>query len=216
MSHLRFGVIPTNGRDCVDAAVRSLLPQVDFLLVIEAGPQITHREYPEQVTLIQDEGQVNISRWWNKGLDWAQAIATAAEETMWDVAIINDDVEVPPTWLCYIADDIRTLGCVASCSGGSGGVVIHRDPGPAGVYQRLQGFAFCLVGESGIRADETFRWYYSDDALGSIAAQMGGCAMFQECHVTHKYPNLQVSHEMQIMITEDTEKFKAKFGGLPW
>lgn len=213
---LRFGVIPTNGRDCVDHAVSTLLHQVNYLLVIEAGTYVTHREYPEGVHTLSDEGSVNISRWWNLGLDWCQAVATALEEDTWDVAIINDDVEVPPSWLCYIADDMRALGCVAACSGGTrGGPIIHRTPGPVAVMQRLQGFAFCLAGESGIRADEQYRWYFSDDKLGCIAASMGGVVMYPECHVTHRHPNMQVSHEMQIMITEDALKFKEEWGSLP-
>src|SRR5262249_44438986 len=128
---LRFGVIPTNGRDCVGLAINTLRPQVDHLLVIEAGQQVTYREYPEYVSVLKDNtGSINISRWWNLGLDWAQAIATELEQGTWDVAIINDDVQLPPTWFCYVADDMRTLGCVAACSGGtSGGPAIYRQPG---------------------------------------------------------------------------------------
>lgn len=216
MSPLRFGVIPTNGRDCVEMAVKSLLPQVDFLLVIEAGPEVTHRTYPEEVTTLRDDGTVNISRWWNKGLDWAQAAATAAEEPVWDVAIINDDVEVPPSWLCYIADDLRALGCVAGSSGGRDNhPIIHRRPRSSNLFNRIQGFAFVIAGESGLRADEQYRWYFSDDHLGYMAAQMGGAVMFPRCDVTHRFPNLQVSHEMAIMIAEDSVKFKNQWGAIP-
>lgn len=215
---LRMGVIPTNGRDCVTGAVATLLPQVDYLLIIEAGTAVTHRgDYPEErVTVLQDGGPVNISRWWNLGLDWAQAVATALETDTWDVAIINDDVQVPDTWLCYVADDMRLLGCVAACSGGGGGApIIHRNQGPMSLYERLQGFAFVVAGESGIRADERFRWYFSDDMLGLIAVGLGGAVMFPACHVQHHFPNLQVSTEMQVMISEDAVKFKEVWGWIP-
>lgn len=214
---LRIGIIPTNGRDCVDRAVASLLHQVEHLLVLESGIEVSHREYPEKVTVLREpSGEINISKWWNYGLQWAQDKAQEAEAATWDVAIINDDVEVPPTWLCYIADDMRTLGCVAACSGGSSTApVIQRRPGVVGLFNRLQGFAFTVAGESGIRADENFRWYYSDDMLGIIAAQMGGMVMFPGCRVTHRYPNLQVSPAIHAMIAEDAAKFHNQWGALP-
>lgn len=216
---LRIGVIPTNGRDCVVHAINALLPQVDYLAVVEAGNEITRRSYPENVTILsdQDKSRINISRWWNIGLDWSQAVATALGEETWDVAIINDDVEVPPLWLCYIADDMRILNCVAACSGGTSSTpVIHRAAAPVmNLYQRLQGFAFVVAGESGIRADERFRWYFSDDAIGAIAAGMGGVVMFPACHVTHRHPNAQVTPAMQVMIAEDAVIFAQEWGRLP-
>ena len=214
---LRFGTIPTNGRDCVDRAVSSLLPQVDYLAVIEAGPTVIKRTYPEQVSIFTDEIEpLNISRWWNLGLEWAQTVAMSLEENVWDIAIINDDVEVPPTWLCYIADDMRQLGCVGACSGGNGSsAVIHRAPATVSAFTRLQGFAFVLAGESGIRANEEYRWYFSDDHIDFTARTLGGSVMFPGCHVTHRHPNSQMTPDMQVIIAEDAAKFHAQWGVMP-
>lgn len=214
---LRIGIIPSNGRECAANAVASLGPQVDLLAVIEAGPNVVHRDYDNVIYLHDDGTEMNISRWWNVGLDWARDTAEKLEQATWDVAIINDDVVVPPTWLCYIADDMRDLGCVAACSGGPGyNPIIQRHPGPVPLHTRMQGFAFVMAGESDLRPDERFRWYYSDDIMDWEARRLGGMVIFPGCHVEHWYPNGQVTPEINVYNSEDAEKFKQHWGMLPW
>lgn len=216
---LRFGVIPTNGRPCVDDAVAHLLPQVSEIAVIEAGQRIEHREYPEGVTTILDPERpdLNISRWWNLGIDWAAKRAAEQGAEQWDVAVINDDVMVPTDWLCYIANDLRGLGCLAGCTGGRSGIpVIHRQAGPIDLFTRIQGFAYVLVGESGLRADEDMKWWYQDDDLGARAAAGGGMVMFPGCNVEHLYPNCQTTAEQHYQIAQDRNTFIAKRGYAPW
>lgn len=215
---IRLGVIPTNGRACVFQAIEALLPQVNYLAVVEAGPERTHNEYPPGVTVVPDHlTTLNISRWWNIGLNWAEKVAQASGEETWDVAVINDDVIVPDTWLCYVADDMRTLGCKAACSGGNGNsVTIHRNPGPINIFTRIQGFAFVIAGESGLRADEDLHWWYQDDKLGADAASAGGMVMFPGCAVNHLYPNSQMTNEMHVQIAQDRAVFIEKMGYVPW
>lgn len=215
---IRVGVIPTNGRECVSQAIEALLPQVNYLVVVEAGPNRLPNTYPPGVTVIPDQlTDLNISRWWNLGLNWAEKVAKASGEDHWDVAIINDDVIVPSSWFCYVADDLRALGCTAGCSGGSGnGVTIHRKPGPIDIFTRIQGFAFVVVGESGLRADEELHWWYQDDKLGADAATAGGMVMFPACTVNHLYPNSQMTNEMHVQIAQDREVFIRKMGYAPW
>lgn len=216
---LRFGVIPTNGRECVEKAVAALLPQVNGLIIIEAGGSVTRRIYPEGVAVLPDPlaPDLNISRWWNLGIDWAAQQAAAMGATTWDVAVINDDVIVPSTWLCYIADDMRALGCLAGCSGGHGGSpTIHRRAEPVSLFTRLQGFAFVIAGESGLRADEDLKWWYGDDKLGAEAAAAGGMVMFPGCSVQHLYPNAQTTLDHQPQIGRDRTTFITKMGYTPW
>lgn len=203
----------------MQAAVSALLPQVNFMAVIEAGPdRFSRQDYPDSVTILSEPtGSLNISQWWNIGIDWASNIAGEIGAEAWDVAIINDDVIVQPTWLCYIADDMRILGCVASCSGGTGtSPIIHRSPGPVSLYTRLQGFAFVLAGESGIRADERLEWWYQDDKLTADAASAGGMVMYPDCHVRHLFPNGQMTPQMHVQIAKDREMFVNLMGYAPW
>lgn len=215
---LRFGVIPTNGRASVLDAVDSLLPQVHGIAVVEAGHEVTHHEYPAGVTVLRDQGpDLNISRWWNLGIDWAAEQAKLQGDPNWDVVVMNDDVILPMTWVCYVADDMRALDCAAACSGGSGNQIsIQRSPGPVNVFMRLQGYAFVIAGESGIRAEETMRWYFSDDWVDWVARSKGGMVMFPGCEVTHRTPNGQMTGELHQAVAEDAAKFKEHWGMMPW
>lgn len=214
---LAFGVIPTNGRECVDQAIAHLLPQVTHIFIVGGGPNRQVREYPDQITLIDDpDPSYNISRWWNLGLE-AVAILVG-DDIAYDVAVINDDVLVPEGWLPCISSKMRELGAAAGCSGGQqeGQVVFHDQVGPVALHVRMQGFAYVLAGEKGLRADEELAWWYGDDQLGQAAAISGGMVMVPGCHVNHLYPNGQVTGEHQVQIAKDRETFIRKMGYAPW
>lgn len=214
---MQFGVIPTNGRDCVDRAVEALRPQVDRLAIVEGGDPVTKREYPENVDVLQGGAELNISHWWNTGIDWAADIAKEAGAEKWDVAVINDDVIVPPTWLCYITQDLRALGAVAGCTGGRNHAPeIQRAARAISLWQRIQGFAYVIAGETGLRIDEGMKWWFSDDDLGATAATMGGMVMMPGCHVTHLHPGGQTTVDHQPQIGRDRDYFIAKWGFVPW
>lgn len=215
---LRFGVVPTNGRPCSREAVAALLPQVTHLCVIEAGSNPVPQEYPDTVTVLVDDTRVmNISKWWNMGLDWAQGVATALGHIAWDVAIINDDVVVPDGWVDFIAANLRPLGCLVGCTGGMTTTpIIHRKAGPVDLRTRLQGFAFVMTGESGLRAHEGMRWYFSDDYLDWNAREHGGVVMLPGKHVLHKHPNEQMTPTLQVYSSEDAVAFKKHWGMMPW
>lgn len=217
---MRVATIPTNGRECVERAIEGISHQVDHIIIVEAGTTVERREYTDPKVIVIPDPEapdLNISRWWNIGIDWAAARAKEEGLDAWDVAVINDDVIVPSTWFCYIADDIRALGCVAGCSGGRGPVpLMHRAPGIVSVLERIQGFAFVIVGESGLRADEEFKWWFGDDMLGQQAATMGGMVMMPGCHVEHLYPGAQTTMDHQPQIGRDRTRFIEKNGFVPW
>jgi hypothetical protein len=218
MSRLRVAVIPTNGRECVEKSIAAISPQVHWITIVEAGNIYQRREYTdEKVVVLQGGEEMNISHWWNVGIDWAARYAAAAEATEWDVAVINDDVIVPPTWMCYVADDMRALDCAAACSGGRAQApLIQRAAGPISLYDRIQGFAFVIRGESGLRAIEEFKWWFGDDDIGQRAASMGGMAMMPGCHVEHLYPGAQTTLDHQPQIGRDRDLFIATHGFAPW
>lgn len=80
----------------------------------------------------------------------------------------------------------------------------------------MQGFAFILAGERGLRADEQFVWYCGDDDLGRRAAMEGGMVMVPGFHVNHLYPNGQITHELAGAIAGDMQRYVDKWGGRPW
>lgn len=222
--HLRFAIIPSNGRACLDESVQAILPQVDKVIIINTSDQGFHR-YPMRSDNIDqlyasDWGEgINISRWWNQGLqhaeNWCKHVQIKAKllTVTWDVAIINDDCIVPEGWMAAVAGNMRQHLAVAGCSGGHN--VILREQGLVPLDQRMQGFAFVLKGEHGMRANELFAWYYSDDYIDWESRLAGGMAMLQGFPVTHLYPNGQVTPEIHQLIAQGAASFYASYGRMP-
>ena len=217
---MKLATIPTNGRECVERSVASVLPQVDHLVIVEAGPERTSRTYPENVTVLSfPTDECNISKWWNMGIDYCQELAQGLGAKAWNTAVINDDVILPPGWVSAVVGTMRHLQCAAGCSGGRFPVpTVHHHAGPVDLYTRLQGFAFVLAGEKELRADEELVWWTGDDSLGAQAALAGGMVMVPGFHVEHLYPNAQTNHspELTAQTGRDVETFVKKWGWRPW
>jgi hypothetical protein len=223
----RYAVIPTNGRACLKDCLEAIVPQVHSTVLIHTVPDSMTRalEMIEAMPAPQGVGgichievtrpQVNISWWWNLGLNYW---ATEAHTPKWDVAILNDDVIVPEGWFDAVSGTMRTMQVAAGCSGGQGPMpVLQTVPGPVGLQNRLQGFAFILAGELGLRANEEIRWHFSDDYIDYESRKLGGMVMVPGYHVRHLHPDQQVSPAMSIMCAEDAQKFHDLYNGaMPW
>lgn len=230
----RFAVIPTNGRPCLKECVESIVSQVDDVIVIGGGPNFSPivAITDEHTFFIRDE-DLNISKWWNKGLEMAETIAGLSGRTripdnpnwgrwegvdQWEVAILNDDTIVPDGWMTAVSSAMREENAAAACSGGTTipHRVTHREPGPVGLITRMKGFAFIVAGEKGLRANEMLRWYFSDDHVDWMARRLGGMVIIPGYGVEHLYPNAQVTPEMHQIIAEDAQQFQAYWGMRPW
>jgi GT2 family glycosyltransferase len=221
MRPARYAIIPSNGRECLRQCVDAILPQVDHVTIVRTdrttlGWEQYITDKSGVLTVLPED--INISRWWNGGLDFLELKHTLDEDTgdKYDVAILNDDTIVPEGWFDAVAGKMREMRAVAACSGGSGMPVLHTHSGPVPLHTRMQGFAFVLAGEQGLRADEQFRWYCGDDDLGWRAAQAGGMVMIPGFHVQHLYPNAQVTPEIHELIAKDMQSFVDKWKTRPW
>ena len=216
----RFVVIPTNGRACLKDCLQAIQPQVDSVILIYTVPYVEGelRVRAGQGIVIRDlRRPPNISRWWNQGLTTAQLVMDQLPKQPYDVAVLNDDVIVPPGWFDAVEHDMRKLGGVAGCSGGQyANTLIQTQPGPIPLHHRMQGFAFILAGEAGIRANEDLRWYYSDDFIDWKAREAGGMVQISGYHVEHLHPNAQMTPELHVICGEDAGKFLALWGRMPF
>jgi hypothetical protein len=209
---MKFAVIPSNGRTCLEQCVEAIKPQVDEVIVIDTSGKVP----PWMPTYIEIvEGPVNISRWWNIGLDVAAHMAEAENDT-WDVAVLNDDVIVPEGWFDAVATSMRQYDCAAACSGGVGNYWVWRDAKPVPLETRMQGFAFILAGEVGLRANEDLHWYFTDDYIDWESRKLGGMVMINGYPVQHLYPNGQVTSEIMEQIAKDAQTFVDIYGQRPW
>lgn len=221
--HMTFAVIPSNGRDCLQECVDAISPQVDKVIIVNtSGSQLWG--WPIRSTkldqLYATGEDINISRWWNIGLEHAenwvrfQGQREKFQSVTWDVAVLNDDAIVPEGWVAAVAGNMRQHLAVAGCSGSHD--VILRDPVAVPLDMRMQGFAFLLKGEHGMRADEQFTWYAGDDDLDWRTRQEGGMSMMRGFPVVHLRPNMQVTPIIQVQIAQDMQNFQDKWNRRPW
>lgn len=217
----RIAVVPTNGRPCLEGCLNLLMPQVDLVVLVHNGDNndvwYWRKNFPNKVWIHSDPTPgVNISRWWNLGLDRAEEFL-APDTEAWDVAVINDDVLLHEKWFNAVSKKMRQLNCSAACSGGMGTLsTLHRKAMAVPLHTRMQGFAFMLAGEQRLRADEQFRWYCGDDDLDWQAREAGGMVMIAGYHVQHIYPNAQMTPQLQTYAAEDMGRLVQKWGFRPW
>jgi hypothetical protein len=217
----RFVVIPTNGRACLKDSLMAIQAQVDSVILVYTAPYVEGelRVPVGQGIVLRDlRKPPNISRWWNQGLHTAKLVMDqVAGPREYDVAVINDDVIVPPGWFDAVSDGMRAEGAVAGCSGGQyANALTQRAPGPVNLAHRMQGFAYILAGEAGVRANEDLRWYFSDDYVDWVAREKGGMTMVPRFDVQHLYPNAQMTPELHQICGEDAAKFLSLWGRMPW
>lgn len=217
----RIAVIPSNGRDCLNQSLAAIRGQVDHVFLVLNGDSSTLSDWAlpnlDDVTGVWSPVSDNISKWWNLGLAMAHGFAADRQVLTWDVAIINDDVIVPEGWFDRVSGVMRQMQVAAACSGGRGPwPVLHTRPGPVNLLTRMQGFAFMMAGEKGLRADEDLVWWAGDDDLDWRARQAGGMVMVPAFHVDHLYPNGQMTPERHVQAAKDMATFEAKWGKRPW
>lgn len=214
----RYAIIPSNGRECLDQCLAAIRPQVDMTLIVKTKKFIRYGYSlsPGLETISVLNPDINISRWWNFGLDYVDEVSIP-NGPKYDVAILNDDVIVPEGWFDAVAGKMRDMRAVGASSGSPTGMpVLHSHSGQRDLATRLQGFAFIHAGETGVRADEQFRWYCGDDDLEWRLSALGGVVVIPSHPVQHLYPNGQVTPEMQVLIAEDMQRFVGKWGMRPW
>lgn len=212
---LRYAVIPTNNRECLTLCIQAIMPQVDKVILIEtAEPSLNVHWKLDK--LADPRRPVNISRWWNRGLRHASALARGAGAETWDVAVLNDDVVVPPSWFDDLSTALRSHPvAVASYSDQVLGRHLQTDKGQIPLWLRPQGFAWMIKGESDLRADERFHWYCTDDSIWQNSFEFGGYVLVPGT-VNHMYPNGQVTGEIQELIAQDMQSYVDKYGFRPW
>jgi len=205
MIRLRYAVIPTRDRpqdfaDCVAA----IAPQVDAVLVIahedDAWAYAYEHLRPDDWQIYyHPDGPPNISRMWNLGLDEAHY---RAKGRPYDVAVLNDDVIVPPDWFDRVTEAMlledASAGCVRR---------VHD--------RRMTGYAFILNGDDGLRADEQFQWWAGDDDLERQASALGGVALADGPDVEHRHPNSTTVGVLAEVAREDLVRFEQKWGHRP-
>jgi Glycosyltransferases, probably involved in cell wall biogenesis len=221
MNEPTYAIIPTNGRDCFRDSLNAVYDQVDHVYVVEGGPDAklidAGMDYERNFSIIR-EPELNISKWWNLGLSLISSKMQQNGVRRWNVVILNDDAIIPSGWVKAVAGRMRDMQVAAACSGNPNPIpAVHTTPGPVGLATRMQGYAFVLAGEKGVRANEQLKWYFSDDHVDWLSRQKGGMLCVPGMYVEHRFPNGQVTPEIQEQIAQDAHAFSQYWNGMrPW
>ena len=213
----RYAIIPSNGRACLKDCLMAIQPQVDVPILVYTVDEVDGEIHaPMGYTLRDTTEPVNISRWWNRGLETALGHQKSLATDEWDVAIINDDAIVPEGWFDHVSASMRAYGAAAACSGAPRTQLLI-EPGPiAGISNPLTGFAFMLAGEKGLRAHEDLHWYFSDNYIDWESRKLGGTLMMPGWPVQHLHANAQMGHDLIARVAVDAQNFVDLYGMRPW
>jgi hypothetical protein len=120
---------------------------------------------------IEDFEEVNIHRWWNKGINYAKDMGAT------HVAIINDDLDFSKDFISEMYDFViknNYLVCDVGNSGNGGGA------------------AFIIDLSSGFMMEESLRWWYGDTLLFDRAKKVKRFGRFNHPSFKHFEPNKQM------------------------
>lgn len=154
----------------------------------------------------------HISRWWNAGLDYIAEQAQPRHE----VLAVSSDYLGTPYSVAVLGAFLRRQGLsMVGPDHHSDTHRIFRQGEPRDVMTRVPGACWMLAGESGLRADTDFRWWYSDDDLEMQARQVGGVGVIAGTGLVSGLDSIMSAEKAQWAV-EDRERFRQKWGHLPW
>jgi GT2 family glycosyltransferase len=222
----RFVVVPTHNRpERLKALVASAGQQCDTIVVLDNASQppvdwaVLAAVAPKAtVEVLRDEEQPpNLSRFWNVLFDRCAKLATDRGEDRWDVAVFNDDAVLPSGWFDACQTVLR--GHETAVAAHTGSVPVHRhellEEYPYPREKRMCPWAFVVKGEAGLRADETFAWFYGDDDFTRALIDAGGVMAVPGPIVinAHAVQATQQNPVLAELAAKDKVAFEAKWAG---
>jgi hypothetical protein len=158
------------------------------IVIVNNKPRYTKFD---NVNHIEDFAGININRWWNNGIKYAEANGAKY------VYIVNDDVDFPDDFVekMYEFMIVSNLDVLDTENTGNGG-----------------GSSWMLRLDSGLRLDEDFNWYYGDTFLYEQADANGKAGRIFNKDFIHFEPDghVNVSEEFQRLIEQDYITYKRK------
>ena len=224
----RYALIPTHNRpEHLRRLVTQLVSSCDLIVVVDnaSDPPVSGCTLERDagadalVHVIRDEEQPpNLARLWNVALAWIHGAEQERGSTAWDVAILNDDVELPDGWYDYVAAALRSYDVLAASGDPYGHVsapIVRREP-HAQLGTRMCPWAFVIRGECGVEADEQLRWWWQDTDIEWRLALAGGVVVLPGYVAKNLGANSTTHGVLAEQAGRDAETFKAKWSWRPW
>lgn len=168
------------------------------------------------VTVIRDHGPINIQRWWNTGLKHVYGLQEGSDDEF-TVAVLNDDLRVPPRFVERLDAELDATGAAAACPS-PGLKTPSYNVTLTSSLVRMLGYAFALRGSLKLLADESFGWWYGDNDLDWRCRELGGVVHIGGAWegFAHLYPDSTTVGELAEQAGRDRETFVKKWGKAPW
>lgn len=217
-----WALIATKNRpQLVRNCLRSLAGQVSAAVVMDNNDEPdAHLWSPDvPVLAIHHPGYPpNLSVLYNRGLDAIEQVLAISHES-WNVALLNDDVEVPAGWTDALTAAMRGLGAAAAYVDrlGRETTTLYTSP-PRTPEESMTAWACVLRGERCPRFDETMRWWYNDTDLDYRLRRAGGVLAVPGQVPAHHHPGLQTTTDQVLLAQTDLDRqtFQAKWPEAAW
>lgn len=198
--------------DDLRASLKALGHPVDRTVVVTTLPEPIHPEAVQATVLVSPEPGVNISRWWNLGLDWI----AKREAGPYEVLCMESDVRISLETLHVLRRELRAnrLGMVGADwmeAVHGQDVEIRRELAPEPMEHRVPGVCMLVAGELGLRFDEQFRWWYADDDFEWQHRKASGTGLVRGQMIGHG-PGRPLTGERAEYAAEDVVRFQNKWG----
>ena len=195
MADLRV-TIPTAGRDTLAGAIETCGVDRDRIVIVATAGSVD----APGCHVVEDFGEINIHRWWNAGIDYAQAHGAT------HVAVLNDDVHLGEGALSQLLDGIGTAAIATP------GIAGHVTDPDRDRRRTIDGACWVLDLESGLRPDEGYRWWYGDDDLDYRARRDHGGVIALLVQWEHLHPNQQTSTraDLQALTHHDAARWRSR------
>lgn len=163
--------------------------------------------------LLHEAPERHITRWWNRGLDHVRSLV--AEGDRYEVFGISSDIagtrdDVPKLRTFMRDNDLAMVGPNYFGSRDR----FFRNGEPRTVFDRVPGVNWMIAGETGIRLDTEFRWWYDADDLEMQARTHSRTGITPT--TISPGDDTPLSDEKQRWAIEDRQKFVEKWGVEPW
>lgn len=195
--------------------LKSLEHPKDHVVVVSTLPEPVTRadveEYADHVVLCPFS-EMYIAKWWNTGLDYVDKLAEMEHE----VLVISSDWIGNCDSVAMLANFLRANSLtMVGPNPHSPEVCILELSTPPHPHSRVPGGCWMIAGESGLRVDEEFRWWYSDDDFDMQARKRSGSGIIPGTGLVGA-PDTALSDLQVRWAQEDRQRFVSKWGREPW
>jgi hypothetical protein len=166
------------------------LDQIVIVHTIESEPI-------EGVRNVWDLDPPNIQRWWNRGIDIARANGGDY------IAVLNDDLLL----------ENNPINTIAQAMKDNDAILGFPHPHSGNGLTHVAGYCWVLDLKSGLRTDETLRWYFGDDDMLLQAIAVG--KIINVPAVVHHLHGVTATNSSKYLVTLakiDQVYFKEKWG----